>query len=335
MTMLDGPPPTVIDTSGIATDRVKARLLPWLREIVDSIEQEEGLVFILAQVTSLAGDRPVRPISYDFDRPPEDCVNQIIMAAIDDMEGGNFKTDVAYSVSVDGRDDQRFNFTLKASRGHGHDEQRRRDFFPDMQGLTAQLMEQNLQLTDKALDSGSAATGILMKLLESKDEEIKFLKRGQYERDRQIQQLMDGSLKRQMMYEEHTSKLKQQESFADGFKQMAPPIIAQLAGPQAAAMAAALLQNGMGGGGLSLPGLSQGPTDEDLLDELILRLEKNAPMRDKIFELLMQGDAEALQVLGELHKRSVMRREQRARMQAEEVEKRQNGQNKSPDSSSD
>lgn len=204
MSMMDESEPAVIQTSGIDTTRVRARLLPWLRQVVDSLEVEEGLVFRLAQVTSLGGDRPVRSFPYNFDRPPEDCVQQLVMAAIDDLEGGNFKTEVAYTVMVDGgSEDLSFNFTLKPVRGHGHDEMRRRDHYPDMQGLTAQLMEQNLQLTDKALDASGATTGILMKLLESKDEEIRFLKRGQYQRDQQIQQLMDGSLKRTMMYEEH------------------------------------------------------------------------------------------------------------------------------------
>lgn len=323
--MLEESGPAVINTSGVAIDRVKERLLPWLRSIVDSVEQEEGLVFVLAQVTSLAGDKPVRTIRYDFDRPPEETVHQIVMAACDDMEGGNFKTDVGYCVTIDGQEDERFNFTLKATRGHGHDEQRRRDFFPDMQGLTGQLMEQNLQLTDKVIDASGATTSLLMKIIEQKDAEIVFLKRRQYQRDEEIQKLMDGTLKRTMMYEEHTSKLKQQESMAEGFKQMAPPIVASLAGPQAAAMAAALLQNGMGNG-LQLPGMSSGPSDEDLLDDLILRLEQNPQMRDKLFEVLLQ-DQEAIQVLSELHKRSMMRREQRARQQAEESEKRQGERN--------
>ena len=330
MTVMDDTDPNVIDTSGIATDRVRQRLLPWLTKIVDSLEQEEPLAFILAQVTSLGGDKAVRTIRYDFQLAPNECVDEIVMAAIDDMEGASFKTDVAYSVTVQGREDQRFNFTLKASRGHTHDEMRRRDFFPDMQGLTGQLMEQNLQLTDKALDASGATTGILMKLLDKANEEIMFLKRGQYERDMQIQKLMDSSLKRTMMYEEHSSKLKQQEAFADGFKAMAPPIIAQLAGPQAAAMAQAFLQNGMGGN-LALPGFQQGPTDEDLLDELLRLLEKSA-VREKLFEVLA-GDSEVFQILGELHKRSTIRREQRARQQQEESDKRsangQNGQNDS------
>lgn len=306
--------PPVRDASGVPTDRVHQRLVPWLRSIIDKLEAEEPLVLILSQVTNLGGSKSVTDFSYE-DQPVEDLAGEIIMAAIDDMQGGGFRTEVAYSVSVDGKE-ERHNFTLRPSAPTGHDEERRRDYFPDMQGLTAQLMGQNLQLTDRALDHGSRHTELLMTTIRELREEIMYLKRSQYRRDEEIQKLMDGSLRRKMMYEEHESKMASTEKIADGVKAALPGVVAALAGPQAAAAIAMFTQSSGDGGGMQIPGLSAGPTDSDLVDELILRLEKNPNMLTQLFQLLTQ-DTESMQLLGELQRRSSSRREQRARAQQE------------------
>jgi hypothetical protein len=317
-----GSDPDVIEgtaVTGIETDRVHRRLLAWVREIVDSVEEEAPLRFRLSQVTHLGGDRPVRTIRFAFDKDCEKCVDAIIGAAIDDIEGGNFRGKIAYNVALENTEDQSFNFMLEVPRGNSNEQLRRRHYLPDMPGLTAQLMEQNLQLTDKALDAAGSNTALLRGIIKDLQAEIAFLKKGSYERDQQVQKLMDGSLKRTMMYEEHQSKLKREETFAEAFKEMAPPILAQLAGPQAAAMAATMLQGKMKN--LQLPGFAGGASDEDLIDEVILDIERVPAMRDEIMAVFLRHSPSTLENFGELHKRSAARREERARQQAEEAQK--------------
>lgn len=312
----------VLDASfAVPVDRVKARLLPWIKDLVDNPEQEEPLTLTVSQVAPLQGEKPIRSLKYDFDQPPERCVDQIVMAALNDMEGGNFRTTVAYCVTVSNRID-RFNFTLTPARqAGGHTEEHRRDYFPDMRGLLAQMMAKDLDLTDRAIASANASTALLLKIIDKQEAEINLLKRGQYQRDKQIQDLMDTSLKRTMMYETHQAELANKERFAEGFKKMVPGLVASVAGPQWAAATAMMMQGADQGG---VPGLNAGPTDEDIVDEFVLRLDRNQQLRDKLFELLMP-DGESVQLLMELYRRSTTRRELRARQQAEAAAKQNGG----------
>lgn len=309
--------PAIVEASGIDTTRARRVLLPWLRDLVNSLEQEEPLTIVLSQVTSLGGPKGVTKIAYDYERMTvEQCIDRALMAAVNDMEGGNFKTTVAYALSVEGREGRQ-NFTLVAPRRTGHDHERRRDYHPDMPGLTAQLMEQNLQLTDRALDSAGASTATLERIIERQDQEIRFLRQGQIDRDIQIQELLNASLKRRMLYEEHEAKIQQGEKFAEGFKAMAPGLAATLGGEKWAAATALFLQQagGPSSGGLAMAGMAgQPPTDEDIVDELVLRLERNPQVRDNVLQALMPLD-DTVQLLAELFRRSSERRVQRARMQ--------------------
>ena len=332
------PEPPILEASGTPIDRIKGRLVSWLKAQIDSPETQEPLQLTISQVAKYDGHKVIEGGEIDFDwskETPEQCAHEIIMAAIEDMDSANFTSDVAYSVEVEGREG-RHNFTLKASRraGPSGTEMRGRDHHPTMEGLTAQMMEQNLHLTDKVVTTASANVEMLMRTIAMRDEEILFLKKGQYQRDAQIQKMLSGEVQRRIMIEEHEAKMEQSAKVADGIKAAIPGLAAILGGPQAAAAIAMLMpQNsggGDGGGGgaggdLALAGF-EGPPDLRLIDEFVMQLESKPDLRAKVFQALA-SDADVLGLLAKLYELSKARREARATAQAEAAAERREEEN--------
>ena len=324
------PEPPILDVSGTPTDRIKGRLVQWLKMHVDSPETEQPLVLTVAQMAKYGGNKTVGngEIVFDWSRETvEDCAHDIVMAAIEDMESGNFTSDVAYCVTVEGRDG-RHNFTLKTATRDGQGGRRQREFPPDMEGLMAQMMDTNLQLTDKVVTTASAQTDMLLRTIAERDEEIRHLKRREYQLGDLIRKMQNGDVERRIMIEEHEAKMEQSAKVADGIKAAIPGLVALLGGPQAAAAIALLMpQGGVGAAGeegspsaLALAGF-EGPPDLRLLDEFVLFLEKETQVRGAIFEALAKH-TDALRVLGELYRLSSARREARAQAQAEAAEEK-------------
>lgn len=319
----------VIDADQIkGVDAARRRLNPWLARIVDTVEQEAALDVTLCQVAHAAGQQQVTTIPHDFETPVTKTVDELLAIAVDDMHEASFRgTKVTYSLVVELQNGktERCTFVLEMPRLTSivH-EAPRTPYFPDQQGVTRHFMEQNLQLTEYALDAAGAGKEILLQMIQDLREENRLLKRHQFQRDHEIQKLMDGNLKRNMMVEEHRAKIDQNIKIVEGFKALAPTLLA-LALPPHIAQAiqslapAAQPQHGQ-------PGALPMSSDQDLIDDLILELEQDQPFLMRLFELLGEKPR-CLQLLGMIHQSSAARREARAKQQAAEAAARQNNPN--------
>ena len=312
----------VVDVPEVrGVDRARMRLVPWFRRVVDSVEQEVPLDVTLCQVAHAAGQQPVTTIPYEFDTPVEKAINELLMIAVDDMMEAEFRgAKITYSIIVELQNGkiEKSNFVLEMPRRRALDDPPRLAHFPDDAGIKRHLLEQNLQLTEFSLESASAGKDILLQMIQDLREENRLLKRHQFERDRQIQMMMDGNLKRTMLVEEHRAKIDRDTKIADGFKSLAPallPLVLPSHIAQAFQQLAPQAPPSQQAQGLPMS------ADADLIDDLILELEQDQEFFMKLFTL-MGEKPRCFQILHMLHQGSAARREARARAQVEESARR-------------
>lgn len=320
-------------------DKARPRLISWLNKIVDSLEQEAAINLTLAQVTSLAGEKSVAELTHDLDAPVPETVEEILNAAIDDMDTGRFLTRVSYTVRVDGRED-RINFPLEMTRRRGTSDEHRRDYFPDVQGLTAQSMEMVLDLHDRLMDQSTANVEDKNVTIADLREENRLLKMNEWELRRQIERLMSADLKRRMMVKEFDNDQRRKDQNAETFQQLLPVGVSVALGPQAGAMVAqvqAMMRGTTGGGRPGETGPSGGTggtrrdanangtdgadgdtvlvddelTDSESIDRFVAILERRADLFQSLLQLLGQ-EQEAVALLLGMHARSMARRQEPA-----------------------
>lgn len=336
----------VSEIKGVA--RARDRLLPWFRKIVDSVEEEQNpLRVTLAQRTAHAGTQKVTTLEHDLQTPVDDTINELLQLAAEDLCEANFigtKITYALIVPLSNGSNSVQNFVLEqpSLQGALH-EPPQRQHFPDAPGVIGQFMGQNLQLTQFALEAASSGKETLERTIERLEEENRYLKRTQFARDREMQILLDGNLKRQFMVEEHRAKVDRDTKIGEGFKAVMPQLLplllpqgmAQaLAGPLAMAQAAAnppMQQDmhgeghpqdeGPQGGGFTMPGSGPGPgpggNEIAIIDELIREFEEDQVFLVKLFNV-MGEKPRCAQLLAMLYESSRARQQARAQHKPEE-----------------
>lgn len=324
-----------IDTQEIrGVDKARARLIPWLRRIVDSNEQQEPPEITLCQVASAAGSQAVDRFTHNFEETVDNTVSAILLRAVEDMETSDFRGQkITYSVVFERPDGKevRQTFVLEMPRRRVLDDPPRRAYFPDGAGFQGQLMDQNLQLTEYALESASAGKDILVQMIADLRNENAILKRYQLEWYAQIQKMMKGDVERQIMVEDHRANIESKAKFSEGVKNALPALLGVLGGPNAAA-ALAMFQQQTGGAagllggatGMGASGGASGGSDLELIDDLIGELENDKGFLERLF-VLMGEKPKAFQALAMLHQSSSARRELRARIQAEQAAAQRQG----------
>ena len=360
--------PPVIDVSAVlGLPFARDRLLPWFRKIVDSVEEAQNpLRVTLAQRAAQGGLQAITTIEHDLESPPDETINQLLQIAVEDICGAHFigkKLTYALSVPLSNGSPSLQNFVLEIPRPRGtaFTDPPRAQHFPDPSGVIGHFMDRDLQLTQLAVEGGSRGVDLLERDIERKTEEIRELKEenrrlraSQFDRDREMQILVDGNLKRQFMVDEHRAKVDRDAAIGEGFKAIMPQLLPLILPQQMAqalavplAMATASTQNGGGppGGppgdapatmrdddahaappvdmgampGAGMPGM---PDDTALIDELIHELEEDQPFFVKLFHL-MGEKPRCAELLAMLYQSSRNRQQQRAgRVRPNEVRAR-------------
>lgn len=318
-----------IDVSEIkGVDRARGRLLPWFRNIVNSVEEEQSsLHVVLVQVTSQGGAQDVTGIPHDLATPPDDTINQLLAIAAEDMCGADFSgSKISYSILVKLQNGttERQTFVLEIPRPRNATAMThppRREHFPDPNGVVGMFMEQNLKLTQFALEGANTGKEVLQRHCDRLEEENRYLKRTQFSRDREMQILLDGNLQRQFMVDEHRAKVERDAKIGDGFKAIVPHIlplvlppnmaasIQAIAGPMPGAQPTPAAQSAEPQGGFSSPDMSgMAPSDTAILDELIGELEEDQAFFMKLYGV-MSEKPRCAQLLGALYESSNARRQ--------------------------
>ena len=322
-----------IDVDAVkGADRARDRLIPWLRRITESVEEEQNPILItLCEVTASSGAQEVTTLEHGQESDIEETVDQLIASAVDDIMGAQFrgsKQSYAIVVRLQSGDTKRYTFVLEIPRPQSAlVDPPRRQHFPDPNGVVGMFMNQNLQLTQYALEGASTGKDILLEMNRELKEENRFLRRTQFQRDREMQILLDGNLKRQMLVDEHRAKVERDAKIGEGFKALAPALLALALPPHLAQTLQTLAGSGLGGGGVgpqAEPGaLALGSSPEaDLIDELIRELEDDQEFFLKLFNLMGEKPS-CVQIFGTLYQTSQARRKARAEQQAAEAARRQ------------
>ena len=358
-------PPPVIDVAEIrGVQFARDRLLPWFRKIVDSVEEAQNpLRVTLVQRVAKGGTQEVTTLDHDLETPPDDTINQLLQLAVEDMCEAHFTgTKLTYSLIVplsNGNNSlQNFVLEIPRPRGTAFADPPRAQHFPDVGGVIGHFMDRDLQLTQFALEGASRGTEVLEREIERKIEEVRQLKQenarlrgSQFDRDREMQILLDGNMKREFMAEEHRSKIDRDAKIGEGFKAIMPqllPLILPQGMAQALAVPLAMATNERPvygragaageerGGSLpddesardpahgappvdmaSMPSMPGMPNDTALIDELIREFEEDQTFFVKLFTLMGERPRCA-QLLAMLYESSRIRQQRRAQMQAEQ-----------------
>ena len=368
---LDGPdvgpgagPGAAIDVAEVrGLSRARDRLLPWFRKIVDSVEEEQNpLRVTLSQRVAQGGLQAITTVEYNLETesPPDETINQLLQLAAEDILEARFvgnKLNYALTVLLSNGDTSLQNFLLEIPRPRGtaFAEPPRAQHFPDVTGTIGHLLDRDLQLTQLAVEGGSRGVDLLERDIERKTEEIRELKEenrklraSEIERSWEMQKLIDGNMKRQMMMDEHRSKVERDAAIGEGFKAIMPHLVpfllpanmASAVTPALAMMNAqrAPQQSDAGDEGGGHTGASEGQTMHDpsavgvgaspdmpmvpglvndtaLIDELIREFEEDQGFFMKLFTL-MGEKPRCAQLLAMIYEASRVRQQRRAQMQA-------------------
>ena len=342
----------VSEVRGVSLSR--DRLLPWFRKIVDSVEEEQNpLRVTLSQRVARGGLQAVTTLEHNLESPPDDTINQLLQLAAEDILEARFvgtKLTYALTVLLSSGDTSLQNFVLEIPRPRGtaFADPPRSPHFPDVAGTISHFMDRDLQLTQLAVEGGSRGVDLLERDIERKTEEIRELKdenrklrASEIDRSWEMQKLIDGNMKRQMMMDEHRSKVDRDAAIGEGFKAIMPHLVpfllpsnmANAITPALAMMNAQRPPQGDDGasGGQSgeimrdasadashdmhgLPGMPGMANDLALVDELIREFEEDQGFFMKLFTL-MGEKPRCAQLLGMLYQSSQARQQMRAQQQ--------------------
>ena len=314
-------------------EKIRPRLIRWLSQIVDSLENEEGhLNLSLFQVVSLSGEQGVSRHTHDVDQQVDETVEEVLASAISDVEGVQYVTRVSYTVRVEGRQD-RVNFTLEATNHQGATDGRRPDYRPDMEGVAKLNMDINLELVDRVVDLSTANTEDLRDQVRELRQENRLLKQNEWELRRQINALMNTDVQRRMMIREFEGDQRRKDQYANAFQQLLPvganvafgpaagQVIAQLQALAANAMGggmpgpAALDDGGAAGTALEPPVTGSGPggamTETDRIDRFVALLKERDDLLGPLMGIVGQ-EPQAMEDLLWLINASMERRAARA-----------------------
>lgn len=328
----------VVDVDDVkGADIAKMRLLPWFRKIVDSIENESHTVEVaVCQTTASGQQQPIDNLTHNLDDSAEETIDQLIGMASDHMRSAEWRgAQVTYSIVVrlPNGSVKRQPFMLHVPRrGNALVDPPRSQHLPNADGIIRMFMDQNLQTTQFALEGANTGKDVLLRHIQRLEDRINELESDKRRRDHEYEILQEGNLRRQMMVDEHKAKVESQAQIVATFKGLIPVLLGLTLPPHLTAMLQGMMSGGGGGGGQGssselggnqLPG---GPvtSDLDLVDDFIGKLEEDQEFALKLFNL-MSEKPEYGRSLAALYESSRARRDARARQQAEEAARRQNG----------
>lgn len=354
---IGGPP--VIDVPGIlGAERAAPRLMTFLEGLVNNQEIQAPLDLTLTRVVAAPRDRftdrgddedeePIFEIQHKLDDDDiQDTCKALLGAAMNDVERRHAteQTRHTYFVEVAGRAEQmRFTLDLTGSRAQMTAPRRRTEFYESSaEGWGAQQLDVNLQLVDRIVDLAGANISDKDRTIADLRARNERLERVEWELRRRIEQLMDGSDRRRMMIQDFERGQKRKDDYAEGFKNLAPSVVAWAMGPQAgqtAALLAALTQAGPGalsaiasGGMPGMPapegevdggnlgprghhapddGFDRGAALEAYhhIDGFVRVLEKRRDIFQALMKFLLSKAPECVTHLHALHQSSVLRRQ--------------------------
>lgn len=295
----------------LGVPQAHAKLKPWLEKLVGDPDTR-SLELTLYQVASGQGEKPVAPVTVDLE--PEDRIDraiaELLKFAIEDMDAHNRRT--SFAVRAASHDD-RVVFVLDVRTG-GRDEQGRSDYFPNMEGVTLQQMDHSQRLHELVVEQSGASSALLMEMVRDLRTENAFLKRREMQTMQNAQILIEAADSRAMRFEEFRREQERKDKLTEGFKAMAPPLLATMLGPQAAAAIGLM----MSGAAPQIPGLPGAgpiePTDENLVDALLIDLERTPGELDMFLAVLSPTRR---QLFAKLQERSTYRREAKAKAEAD------------------
>lgn len=328
--------PNVVDVDDVkGADNAKMRLLPWFRKIVDSIENESTIEVSICQTTASGQQQPIDNLTHNLDDSAEETIDQLIGMASDHMRSAEWRgAQITYSIVVrlpNGSVKRQPFILFVPRRGNALVDPPRSQHLPNSDGIIRMFMDQNLQTTQFALEGANTGKDVLLRHIQRLEDRINELETDKRRRDREYTVLSEGNLRMQMMADEHRAKVESHAEMTKTIKSAIPLLLGLALPPHITNMLQGMMGGGVGGqgpgGGPATSGaLQHAPvtSDLDLVDEFIGRLEEDQEFALKVFNL-MSEKPEYGRLLAALYESSRSRREMRARQQADEAARRQNG----------
>lgn len=256
------PAATVAATPGSAASQITGltdagpRLLNWLNDLVNDDGNQKALPLTLVRTLLNDQEETVFELTHPLDKNPADTVKDILAAAISAAQRV-FITGLRpadFAVKIDGKRD-RINFSFDttapqtAARRPTQGMIRRSDYAPDLEGMASQQMDINIDYADRIVDLATANIDDKDRTIATLREELRLARKVEWKLRSALEKAQDFSMRRMMQMEEFKRDQDRKDMYAEGFKNIAPPVVATVLGPEAgkaAALLAAFTSSGDG-----------------------------------------------------------------------------------------
>ena len=261
-------PMVVGDASAIlGTDTARESIADWLDRITESADQQGPVELNLYRIDIDQTEHRLGSFKHLLEQSVADTVSEIVKVAYRDAGRDPSAYRVSYVVAVDGREEAHHtNFELEVMSPRGvypaASNQRAQPYGPDIEGLTSQLMEQDLDLTHIIVEQSGALDARTDRYVARLEERIRLLEKNEWVYRREIERLLDRSAERRMMLENNDAELKRKDQYVDVFKAILPLLAGAAVGPQAVNIAA-MIKSVMGAKAGAAAGDEEGELDED------------------------------------------------------------------------
>ena len=316
----------------------QAVITPWLKKIVDSSDNEAPLVIKLVQVPkhSNGGELSLEQFPYAFEDPVEELVQEILERAIEDAHGTPGRSN--YAIRVMGREQRKKFHLLMPMRevGGGEDDEWGTSFLPEHKGIIGQQMEHNQVFAKElvaATREGRQDARQIIQDLRAENAQLKReaaeTRRERREELKRAEELRSLEFMRKREQRKLDRSEEREEKIISGLMTVGPPLLmAALGGEKATARMAMLQQANAGpaGSGDGAAGGAGAPTEEQLIDALIIMLEKRPAKQQAVFSAIMD-EPDILRVFGEISRRSGIRRAEQEKAAQKEAETKKTAQN--------
>ena len=251
-------PPAPAEIRGIP--EATERLLAWLNSHVDNPDTRGAIPLTLVRVLETEQEEIVYTQRHDLQTDPANTVKAMLAAAVSAAKrafaAGTFLP-ADFAVKIDGKSD-RIQFDLQ-SDGSRLPVRRipqavRRDrLFPDMEGVTTTMMEIQVDLYDRLADASTANLEDKDRTISTLREQLRVSEKAKWRLHAMLEKMLDGSMRRNMAYEQFTREQDRKDMYAQGFMNIAPQVAAVALGPEAGKAAALLaaFTSSSGGGAMA------------------------------------------------------------------------------------
>ena len=252
------PPPPPAEIRGIS--EASGRLLTWLNSHVDNPDTRGAIPLTLVRVLETEQEEIVYTQRHDLQTDPADTVKALLAAAVSAAKrafaAGTFLP-ADFAVKIDGKSD-RIQFDLQ-SNGSRLPVRRvpqaiRRDrLYPDMEGMATLQMEVNVDLYDRLADASTLNLEDKDRTISTLREQLRVSEKAKWRLHAMLEKMLDGSMRRNMAYEQFTREQERKDLYAQGFMNIAPQVAAVALGPEAGKAAALLaaFTSSSGGGAMA------------------------------------------------------------------------------------